>query len=341
MTKWKLGVVVLIVFVGGVLVGALATKGTQRTASRSGAAGDLATEVASTDVDVPPGPTATDPTLAPTTTATPRDICNGRDLEYAGSASSPADVLELSLTDDLISDFGDLSRSDVEKAFGRPIKYFADGGGSLSIVRDDLGSLSFRQRYVPGETGSPVVEFLGNEPLLDESRELWLSYRVKFEPGWEFVQGGKLPGLAGGRYASGGSGADGSDGFSARLMWRPDQKLVVYAYHPDRPTRFGEDFPLCGNVPVGAWFSVTQHVVLNSGPDAFDGVVEVWIDGEKRQSRSDVRWRIDGSFGVDQFVYSSFYGGDTSDWSPSTTTYAQFGAFKVATSASGVDFGLS
>jgi hypothetical protein len=203
----------------------------------------------------------------------------------------------------------------------------------LAVV-DEEGFAALRQRYVPSQTGSPVVEFIAR---FEPADELWLSYRVYFEPGWEWVLGGKLPGLGGGTRPTGGGGGDGDDGFSARLMWRRDGRLVVYAYHPDRPGRFGEDFPLDGRAPVGRWFTVTQRLRMNSGPERYDGLVEVWIDGERRLSRTGLRWRVDGDFGIDQLAYSSFYGGSDPSWAPSTTTYARFAEFRVHSGAEGVE----
>ena len=50
-----------------------------------------------------------------------------------------------------------------------------------------------------------------------------LSYEMAFEEGFDWVKGGKLPGLRGGLNSTGCSGgklASGMDCFSARLMWR-------------------------------------------------------------------------------------------------------------------------
>jgi hypothetical protein len=47
-----------------------------------------------------------------------------------------------------------------------------------------------------------------------------LSYYVRFSENFDFVKGGKLPGLFGGVGNSGGEIPDGTDGFSTRFMWR-------------------------------------------------------------------------------------------------------------------------
>jgi hypothetical protein len=52
-----------------------------------------------------------------------------------------------------------------------------------------------------------------------------ISYEVAFDSGFDWVKGGKLPGLRGGpdpNNCSGGNQANGTNCFSSRLMWRTD-----------------------------------------------------------------------------------------------------------------------
>jgi len=53
---------------------------------------------------------------------------------------------------------------------------------------------------------------------------MMVTYEVAFDAGFDWVKGGKLPGLRGGLNSSGCSGGNKSDGlscFSSRIMWRP------------------------------------------------------------------------------------------------------------------------
>lgn len=63
----------------------------------------------------------------------------------------------------------------------------------------------------------------GNSTLQTQPKAMLLYYEVFFGENFDFVKGGKLPGLRGGpqtKACSGGREADGSDCFSSRLMWR-------------------------------------------------------------------------------------------------------------------------
>ncbi len=231
--------------------------------------------------------------------------------------------------------FGQITDSLMAEVVGYELEYFSNED-NVEIVEKAEGDMALRQRYEPTSEGSDVVEFptVG----LPGGEEMWLSYDVMFEPGWQWVLGGKLPGLAGGTNPSGRRGGDGTDGFSARMMWRADGRLVAYVYHPDRPADHGEDFALCGEFEPSRWLQVTQRVVMNTAPDRSDASIEIWVDGGKYLEVSDLRLRTEGDFGVDVFVYSSFYGGQTAEWAPSETTHAQFDNFRVGPNAASVGF---
>ena len=56
-------------------------------------------------------------------------------------------------------------------------------------------------------------------------QSMMISYEVAFDSGFDWVKGGKLPGLRGGpdpNNCSGGNQANGTNCFSSRLMWRTD-----------------------------------------------------------------------------------------------------------------------
>jgi hypothetical protein len=173
---------------------------------------------------------------------------------------------------------------------------------------------------------------------LDHSyKELFCSYRIKFGPGFGFVKGGKIPGLAGGAANTGGNRPNGRDGWSARMMWREDGRAVQYVYHPDQPTIYGQDFPWdLGGQRVfkpGVWHSVEHRVVMNT-PGARDGIVQGWFDGTLALDRRDVRFRDVDAFSIDAFYFSTFFGGQEPCWAPSRDERIDFDDVVVATGRS-------
>ena len=86
--------------------------------------------------------------------------------------------------------------------------------------------------------------------------------RVKFGPNFDWVQGGKLPGLCGAECQTGCRQVSGVDGWSSRQMWRPcvwppeseadaincsGGKLVAYVYHMGKVNTCGDDFEYSNN----------------------------------------------------------------------------------------------
>lgn len=80
-------------------------------------------------------------------------------------------------------------------------------------------------------TGGTQLYSLWNST--DPFQSMILSYEVAFDEGYEFVLGGKLPGIRGGpdpNGCSGGSQPNGSDCFSVRIMWRTNGAGEAYSY---------------------------------------------------------------------------------------------------------------
>ena len=167
--------------------------------------------------------------------------------------------------------------------------------------------------------------------VLPPSEELWLSYYVKFEMGFDFRLGGKLPGLTSGgsKYTGGNKPANG-EGWSARFMWREGGRAVVYLYHVEMTGQWGDDLALMNSVfTPGTWHKFTQHIKVNS-EDGSNGVLEVWFDNEKVLSRSDIRFRIGKQGLIDSMYFSTFHGGNTKDWAPQNDSFAYFDNFVVS-----------
>jgi hypothetical protein len=89
----------------------------------------------------------------------------------------------------------------------------------------------------------------------------------------------------------------GNDGWSARLMWHGDGRLVQYVYYPDGNSGCGTDFAYTGGaLAKGRWYEVINQVVLNTpgtagGQGRKDGVLRAWLDGRLVLERTDLRFR--------------------------------------------------
>lgn len=150
-----------------------------------------------------------------------------------------------------------------------------------------------------------------------------LRYRLRFSNGFEFVRGGKLPGLFGGTGPSGGHIPDGHDGFSLRLMWREQGRGEVYAYLPT--SRVHGSSLLSGRLlfQPGRWHEVVQAVALNT-PGRADGRLALWQDGQALGALEGLRLRDTPRLRVDGVFFEVFHGGADDSWAPRRDGHVDF-----------------
>ena len=145
--------------------------------------------------------------------------------------------------------------------------------------------------------------------------EIYFSYDVKFKPGFQWVIGGKIPGVFGGKMAPGVMPGP-TDGFSARVMWKENGRPVAYIYHQNQTTLFGNSY-YWGDFAFtsGRWYNVTIRVVLNTIGSA-NGIYEGYIDGKLMFQKKDLKYRGVDAVKIEKMNISMFFGGSTQDWAP-------------------------
>ncbi len=163
--------------------------------------------------------------------------------------------------------------------------------------------------------------------------DLYLSYWVRFEPEFDFVLGGKLPGFGGGN-----SFEDRTNEWSARLMWRENGRAEFYIHVPsdnlyDPGARFWwntEGFQ--ATFVPGRWHHLELHLRLNT-PGQFDGLMEGWFDGVKAAHYPAFYFRDapTASANIAWIFFSTFFGGSSSDiWQARKDEHAHFDEFTVS-----------
>ncbi|KAK8864571.1 hypothetical protein IAR55_001821 [Kwoniella newhampshirensis] len=182
----------------------------------------------------------------------------------------------------------------------------ATGGEVWGRTHNSLQVFYPKGSINPGNSPQGGTEFYAR-PLesITQATNASLEYSVYFPADFDFVKGGKLPGLYGGhKGCSGGNAAE--DCFSTRLMWRTGGLGELYLYAPkDKQTP-----SLCQTKPksicdaayglsigrgawkfaLGDWTTIRQDVWLNT-PGQNDGGFNIWINGRLVLTASDVRYR--------------------------------------------------
>ncbi len=208
------------------------------------------------------------------------------------------------------------------------------------------GSTSLRMFYPAGNYGPVTTGSGGQAPLMvTPANQYYMSYWVRFSDTFSWGatnEGGKLPGLGGGARCSGCTVCTGTNGFTARLMWRTGGKLVLYLYHLEADKLN----PPCGDnitlqqtgsdyyITKGQWFQITERVKVNTGTN-HDGEVELWINEQPALLVTGIEFVTNGDQ-VDNLYFSTFHGGSDATWAPAVDSYTWFDEIKISTNPTDV-----
>ena len=204
--------------------------------------------------------------------------------------------------------------------------------------------------YPSGKFGTQNTGAQWRLELSGKHEELYSSYRIKFKTGFDFVRGGKLPGLGGGSTPTGAKKATGVNGWSGRMMWRTDfqgtpgnpaqltSRVISYAKYANSGfNNLGEQADKkylrdaaknLITLKSGVWFSIAQRIKMND-PGIANGIIQIWVDNVKVFDQNDVLFRTDEKLKIDVFYFSTFFGGSNKAWATSKHETVLFDDFVV------------
>lgn len=204
--------------------------------------------------------------------------------------------------------------------------------GDESVIYRDLKAHGFDVTIVPGQgtdrssglevlyvsiyKGSSRVK--GFFKLARKTNEASLSYDVSFGDDFQFVKGGKLHGVGPDEVVTG-DWKPRPDGWSSRVMWIEEGKTELVLNTQDQTNKWGaykhnDRFKF----ERGRFYAVTLYTRLNSGPGKKDGEARVYVDGKLLIQYDNAYFWSDpvNDARISQFLFSTFHGGGTSEWSP-------------------------
>ncbi|QEA40487.1 hypothetical protein FGL86_16330 [Pistricoccus aurantiacus] len=156
-----------------------------------------------------------------------------------------------------------------------------------------------------------------------------LRYQVFFPEGFDFVKGGKLPGLYGGEAPSGGTPATGENGFTLRFMWRKNGQGELYEYVVNQPGDYGASSGRGRwTFDTGRWVTLEQEIVLNT-PGKEDGLARVWVDGQPVLEQQGIVYRTSEDVTIDGIMFSTFFGGTGKGWRTPRDQAVDFADFRL------------
>ena len=196
------------------------------------------------------------------------------------------------------------------------------GGNRLKI--DNVGRLRFK--LPKGSVGSSQGGGIIKADIAKKDTYTF-EYEVLFDQNFPWSKGGKLPGLSGGVGYTGGTPAWNGDGFSVRIMWREDGRLIPNVYHKEQPGNYGDTFgATIGYLTDDKPHKIKYWVKLNTGSN-HNGILKIYLDDELKFEKRDIVYRTDDSK-IDTAHIAVFPGGSTKDWKMTETGYIRFNWIK-------------
>jgi hypothetical protein len=184
--------------------------------------------------------------------------------------------------------------------------------------------------------GGPVGGDQWKAPFtLASKTALGLDYWVYFPVGFDFVKGGKLPGLYSGNPSNASGGTQTADAMTTRLMWRTGGAGELYLYSPNRSwyPNGGSDGLSVGRgqftfVP-GKWHHIRQYVQLNVSGE--NDRIRVWFDDMLKPAidLGGVNLETSSALTLDGLYFSTFFGGDDAPWASPSDQNAYFSGFVI------------
>lgn len=226
-----------------------------------------------------------------------------------------------------------------------------------TIVKDAEKGSVLEVKYGKGTTSPSASRLRGLTPggtqFIAKMKKSYghsvMSYWLKIPKDFDCAKGGKLPGLASNaELLSGGETADGTNGFSVRLMWRKDCEAEVYAYLPrvenqhlidkykDSLTQNQTTKIIYGwsigrgefSLPKGNWIKVDLTVKVND-PGVKNGVVKVALNGKQVFQRDEIVYRTNSKLQTGALFFSTFFGGSDESYGATKDESLFFGDLSI------------
>ncbi|CAK9781216.1 hypothetical protein CC85DRAFT_289444 [Cutaneotrichosporon oleaginosum] len=238
----------------------------------------------------------------------------------------------------------------LKDAYGR-LRRNGDGSVTFTYRQGQVNDHDSWFYYTTADPGNSGMD-------LTAARTASFTYTVKFQEGFDWKLGGKLPGWYGGDSAESGKHCTGhaasSSCFSSRLMWRPDGVGEVYNYY------WGSQQAYCSNpasykigtaaiichggsgdslgrgafkFEAGKAVTITNTITLNTmngnSPNE-DGKQVIVVDGVKVIEANNLVLRHHDQGRIRGLFFSTFFGGSGSSWASPKDQEATFSDFTVS-----------
>ncbi len=197
--------------------------------------------------------------------------------------------------------------------------------GTRTMIRQKNGNKYLEVRYPKGifAQGTKLRHYFSTP-----SEWARTCFKVYVPNNFDFVNGGKLNGLAGAASdAPSGGNFRQFGGFSVRAMWEAKGEIVAYVYHPFQKQQYGDKYLLRKKLRKSRWNNMCIEVSVNT-PGKDDGWVRFTLNGHSKKFKK-FEFRRNKRYAVDLFMFSTFFGGGGPSYAPTKDQFLYFDDFVI------------
>ncbi|KAH0589488.1 hypothetical protein J132_05678 [Termitomyces sp. J132] len=212
--------------------------------------------------------------------------------------------------------------------------------GTTHNIGKPVLQVTYPQGSYSSETGGSQFYNLWNTTAGSKFQTMMVSYEVAFDNYFDWVKGGKLPGLRGSTKSNlgGCSSAKASatnDCLSIRLMWRNSGSAEIYGSIPTSNDLCNRPGVSCASDVTslhrgsfgfvsGQWNRITLLIRLNDPRNVANGNIQVYYNDLLAIDEQGLQLRTNPQVYLNGFYFSTFFGGSDKSWATPNTTHTYF-----------------
>ncbi|KAK7472574.1 hypothetical protein VKT23_000688 [Stygiomarasmius scandens] len=259
------------------------------------------------------------------TSASPSDLASQYSLTTSTILPLPTSIQSNTDTQTFLINEWFLNRNRIQNG-GPDLEFVSDPFPDGSSRTLPVLQVTYPEDSFSHDSGGAQFINMWNNTRGSVFNSMMLSYDLAFGENFDWVKGGKLPGIRGGNDTSGCSGgneATGLDCFSVRLMWRADGVAEAYAYIPTPNDLCSERNIVCNSdfgisisrgafgFVAGRWNRITILVQLNDPVNVANGNLQVYYNDLLLISQQNLQFRSSSAVSANGLYFSTFFGGNS------------------------------
>lgn len=216
------------------------------------------------------------------------------------------------------------------------------GDKLIRLVNNTLQVRYPRRSFSPSGQVKGGFQFYAAPSQIFPTKNVEFSYKIFAPSGFNWVKGGKLPGIWFGDIGANG-GNHNVNGSSFRIMWRENGDLEAYLYtQAKQNVQFYNQSGLVDNNEYGtslwrgmftlqpnSWNTITLKASINSDKDVFNGHIGLTVNNVTK-TFNEMNWG-NPNINIEGLMMHTFFGGSDATWATPVDQHLYFKDFNITT----------